>query len=234
MKVVILTGAGISAESGLRTFRAEDGLWEDYSIDEIATPEGYQRNPRLVQDFYNQRRKALFDPKINPNAAHFALAELEQQLGDNFLLITQNVDNLHERAGSKNIIHMHGSLLEAKCPLTEKVYPWTGDLSASDKCHCCEIRQPLRPNIVWFGEMPYEMDRIYDALADCDYFISIGTSGNVYPAAGFVKEANRAHAQTIELNLEPSNVENAFQIKRYGLATKIVPEFIHQLMQNNL
>ena len=231
MKVVVLTGAGISAESGIRTFRAEDGLWEDHSVEDVATPEGFQRNPKLVQKFYNDRRAKLFEPQIQPNAAHLALAKLEQELGKNMLVITQNVDNLHERAGTKNLIHMHGELLQVRCTRSGKIYPWQKDVSEEDRCRCCQPPQPLRPNIVWFGEMPFEMDRIFDALSECDYFISIGTSSNVYPAANFVREADFNGAETVELNLEPSKKHNNFKEKHYGPASKVVPEFVAQLLQ---
>ncbi|TNG96182.1 NAD-dependent protein deacylase [Pasteurellaceae bacterium USgator11] len=226
-KVVVLTGAGISAESGIRTFRASDGLWEEHRIEDVATPEGFQRNPELVQRFYNQRRQQLQQSEIQPNAAHYALAELEQKLAGNLLLITQNVDNLHERAGSKNLIHMHGELLKVRCQHCASVYPWQQDITTSD--HCAKCGGGLRPHIVWFGEMPFEMQRIYQALQQCDYFIAIGTSGNVYPAAGFVEEANFANATTVELNLEPSKGRSAFKQAYYGAATKVVPEYCRRL-----
>lgn len=231
LKIVVLTGAGISAESGIRTFRAEDGLWENHRVEDVATPEGYKRDPELVQRFYNERRRKLFDPEVQPNAAHLALAKLEETLGKNLLVVTQNVDNLHERAGSRNVIHMHGELLKVRCPNKGTVYDWQGDIKDEDRCTCCQIPRRLRPHIVWFGEMPLEMDRIYSALMDCDYFISIGTSGNVYPAAGFVQEANNWGAKTIELNLEPSLVKNAFQEARYGKASEIVPAFVTEVLE---
>ncbi|STO54086.1 deacetylase of acetyl-CoA synthetase, NAD-dependent [Canicola haemoglobinophilus] len=231
-KIVVLTGAGISAESGIRTFRASDGLWENHSIEDVATPEGFLRNPELVQQFYNERRRQLLSPEIKPNAAHIALAKLEEKFGDNLLLVTQNVDNLHERAGSKNIIHMHGELLKVRCVFKDTVYNWDKDITYKDRCTCCSQPKKLRPHIVWFGEIPFEMERIYDALSECDYFISIGTSGNVYPAAGFVQEANQAGAQTIELNLEPSLTGSAFKSSSYGKATEIVPKFVEELLQN--
>ncbi|MBR0572727.1 MULTISPECIES: Sir2 family NAD+-dependent deacetylase [Pasteurellaceae] len=230
MKVVVLTGAGISAESGIQTFRTSDGLWENHRIDDVATPEGFLRDPKLVQQFYNQRREKLFDPQIQPNAAHFALAKLEQKLGKDFLLVTQNVDNLHERAGSKNLIHMHGELLKVRCVKSGKVYHWEKAITSDDKCSCCNTPQVLRPHIVWFGEMPLEMERIYKRLQECDCFIAIGTSGNVYPAAGFVQEANYARANTVELNLEPSKTHSVFKQGYYGLASQIVPEFVDKLL----
>ncbi|TCT17793.1 NAD-dependent deacetylase [Bibersteinia trehalosi] len=231
LKIVVLTGAGISAESGIRTFRAEDGLWENHRVEDVATPEGYKRDPELVQCFYNERRRKLFDPEVQPNAAHLALAKLEEKLGENLLIVTQNVDNLHERAGSRNVIHMHGELLKVRCPNKGTVYDWQGDVKDEDRCTCCQIPRKLRPHIVWFEEMPLEMDRIYSALMECDIFISIGTSGNVYPAAGFVQEANNWGAKTIELNLEPSLVKNAFQEARYGKASEIVPAFVTEVLE---
>lgn len=230
-KIVILTGAGISAESGIRTFRASDGLWEEHHVEDVATPEGFARNPQLVQQFYNERRAKLFDPNIKPNAAHLALAELETELGKNLLVVTQNVDNLHERAGTRNLIHMHGELLQVRCVRSGRVYHWEQAVTEQDRCHCCNPPQVLRPHIVWFGEMPLEMERIYRALQTCDYFIAIGTSGNVYPAAGFVREANLCGAHTVELNLEPSSVGYAFKETRYGKAGIIVPQFVKDLRQ---
>ncbi len=230
-KIVVLTGAGISAESGIRTFRASDGLWENHHIDDVATPEGFKRNPKLVQCFYNERRAKLFEPQIQPNAAHLALAKLEAKLGKNFLLVTQNVDNLHERAGSKRLIHMHGELLKVRCTNSGKVYDWQKDITPESCCSCCIPTRTLRPHIVWFGEMPLEMERIEEALWECEMFVSIGTSGNVYPAAGFVDIANRANATTIELNLEPSKQKSAFLHKEYGLASEIVPKFVQEILQ---
>ena len=231
--IVILTGAGISAESGVRTFRAQDGLWENHRIEEVATPEGFARNPALVQRFYNDRRRQLHDPAIQPNAAHQALARLEREHGGGVLLVTQNVDNLHERGGSRQLLHMHGELNSMFCARTQMRYGITGDISADlccDCCDCCDRSGTLRPDIVWFGEMPYHMDAIYAALAGCDLFISIGTSGNVYPAAGFVSEARAHGAHTVELNLEPSQTRSAFAEHRYGPATLLVPPFVDELL----
>lgn len=228
--VVVLTGAGISAESGIRTFRAADGLWEEHNVEDVATPEGYRRDPELVQAFYNARRQQLQQEDIQPNAAHKALAMLEDALGDNFMLVTQNIDNLHERAGNKRVMHMHGELLKVRCTQSGQVFDWPGDLSVNDKCHCCQFPAALRPHIVWFGEMPIGMDEIYQALAKADFFIAIGTSGHVYPAAGFVHEARQGGAFTIELNLEPSQVESEFDEKKYGLASEVVPEFVHAFL----
>ncbi len=231
-RVVVLTGAGISAESGIRTFRATDGLWEEHRVEDVATPEGFARDPALVQRFYNDRRRQLQQPSIQPNAAHKALARLEAALGDNFLLVTQNIDNLHERAGNKNIIHMHGELLKVRCDWSGQVLPWTGDVNPEDKCHCCQFPRPLRPHVVWFGEMPLGMDEIYQAIHQADVFIAIGTSGHVYPAAGFVHEAKLQGAHTVELNLEPSQVGSEFEEKHYGLASEVVPAFVEQLLSD--
>ncbi len=230
-RVVVLTGAGISADSGIRTFRAADGLWAEHHVEDVATPEGFARNPQLVQRFYNDRRRQLQLPEIAPNAAHLALAKLEEALGDRFLLITQNIDNLHERAGNQHIIHMHGELLKVRCSQSGQVLEWTGDVTEEDKCHCCQFPAPLRPHVVWFGEMPLGMDEIYSALAMADLFIAIGTSGHVYPAAGFVHEAKLHGAHTVELNLEPSQVGSEFEEKQYGLASEVVPAFVDKLLK---
>ncbi|OTA19681.1 NAD-dependent deacylase [Xenorhabdus beddingii] len=229
--VVVLTGAGISAESGIQTFRSSDGLWEEHRVEDVATPEGFQRDPDLVQAFYNARREQLQQPKIQPNAAHYALAELEQELGDRFLLVTQNIDNLHERAGSQRVLHMHGELLKVRCCQSGQVIEWKTHLMMEDRCHCCQFPSPLRPHVVWFGEMPLGMEQIYSALADADIFIAIGTSGHVYPAAGFVHEAKLSGAQTVELNLEPSQVESLFDEKHYGHASEIVTQYVRSLIQ---
>lgn len=230
-RVVVLTGAGISAESGIRTFRAADGLWEEHRVEDVATPEGFQRNPALVQAFYNARRQQLQQPDIQPNAAHKALAELEQVLGDNFLLVTQNIDNLHERAGSQRVQHMHGELLKVRCVNSGQVLDWTEDLTPDDRCTCCQFPAMLRPHIVWFGEMPLGMEEIYQAIEQANLFIAIGTSGHVYPAAGFVHEAKLQGAHTVELNLEPSQVGNEFAERHYGLASEVVPEFVHTFLR---
>ena len=224
--IVILTGAGISAESGIKTFRACDGLWEEHRVEDVATPEGYARDPELVQRFYNARRHQLQRAEIHPNPAHYALARLERLLPGRVTLVTQNIDNLHESAGSKNLIHMHGELLKARCPGSGQVIEWRGDLHQEELCSCCQFPHPLRPHVVWFGEMPLGLDRIYSALAQCDLFISIGTSGAVYPAAGFVHEAGLNGAHTVELNLEPSEVGSQFDEKRYGPASLLVPAFV--------
>lgn len=231
-RIVILTGAGISAESGINTFRDAGGLWENHRIEDVATPEAFQRDPHGVQSFYNRRRAQLRDPAIQPNAAHLALAELEQALPGQVLVVTQNVDDLHERAGSRNVIHMHGELLKARCQSTETLVPADRDLDPALTCTVCGAAGCLRPHVVWFGEMPLEMERIYATLAGCERFISIGTSGNVYPAAGFVAEARASGAHTTELNLEPSEQLTAFHEHRHGRATELVPAYVRELLSD--
>ncbi|SEA08251.1 Sir2 family NAD+-dependent deacetylase [Microbulbifer marinus] len=229
-RIVVLTGAGISAESGIRTFRGADGLWENHRLEDVATPEAFARDPELVQRFYNERRRQLLSPDIAPNAAHRALAQLEQQFPGEFLLVTQNIDDLHERAGSRNLIHMHGELLKARCVISGELFPIQADLRTDAVCDCCQRSGTLRPHVVWFGEMPLQMDRIYQTLGECDLFISIGTSGNVYPAAGFVECANMAGAHSVELNLERSSVGDAFAEHRYGPASEVVTGFVRALL----
>lgn len=230
--IVVLTGAGISAESGLETFRGAGGLWEKYRIEDVATPEAFQNNPELVQRFYNERRKQLLGEKIQPNAGHKALARLEHEWNDEVLIVTQNIDDLHERAGSKNVLHMHGMLFEVRCINTGKVFTWKNDVEPQTLCECCEKTKTLRPHVVWFGEMPLEMDRISASLGNCALFLSVGTSGNVYPAAGFVQEARMtASAHTVELNLETSAVSHFFHEQHHGRASKIVPSYVERLLQ---
>jgi len=224
--IVILTGAGISAESGLRTFRDADGLWENHRVEEVATPEAFRRDPALVHRFYNERRRGL--AAVQPNAAHLALARLERAWTGPFLLVTQNVDDLHDRAGSSKLLHMHGELLKARCLGCGAVHDWPGDMDEASRCPACHAG-PVRPHIVWFGEMPLDMDRIYDAVERCDLFVAIGTSGHVYPAAGLV-QATPPGARTVELNLEPSRVASAFQEARTGRATDLVPAFVDELL----
>jgi NAD-dependent deacetylase len=225
-RLVILTGAGISAESGLRTFRAADGLWENHRVEDVATPEAFRRNPELVYRFYNERRRSLAE--VQPNAAHLALARLEREWPGELLLVTQNVDDLHDRAGSRHLLHMHGELLKGRCLGCGAVLDWPGDMDGDSRCPLC-THGSVRPHIVWFHELPLEMDRIYSALDHCDLFLAIGTSGHVYPAAGFV-EAVGPGARTVELNLEPSLVTSAFQEARTGRATGLVPAFVDALL----
>ncbi len=227
--IVILTGAGVSAESGLGTFRDEDGLWTKYDLNEVATPEGFARNPSLVHAFYNARRRNLLNSKSN--AAHAALADLEKKSDAEILLVTQNVDNLHEQAGSANLLHIHGELLKVRCTACHHEDEWLDDLSLSSSCPACITPGNLRPDVVWFGEMPKHMHDIYDALAQCDLFVSIGTSGSVYPASGFVAEARAAGAHTVELNMEPSEGESLFAEKHYGPATEVVPDYVRGLIE---
>ena len=229
MNLVVLTGAGVSAESGVPTFRASDGLWEGHRIEEVATPEGFAANPALVQDFYNQRRRQLAG--VQPNAAHRALADLAARWTDDFLLVTQNVDDLHDRAHADTppaprfeLIHMHGELKKARCTASGVVCDWTDDLEP-EHASPHHPQGVLRPHIVWFGEMPLAMERIEAALDACELFVSIGTSGAVYPAAGFVQQARMAGARTVEINLEPTQGARLFDEGVYGPATEAVPEF---------
>ncbi|ASM71297.1 MULTISPECIES: NAD-dependent deacylase [Roseobacteraceae] len=226
-KIVILTGAGISAESGLGTFRDKDGLWAEHRIEDVATPEGFARNPQLVVDFYNARRAQAAD--ASPNAAHVALARLEAAMPDNVLVVTQNVDNLHEKAGATNVLHMHGALDSALCAACD--HRWTAPLAmaAGDLCPACD-GPTARPDIVWFGEIPYYMEEIEMRLNEADIFAAIGTSGNVYPAAGFVQAAAAYGAMTVELNLEPSLVVSQFDETHFGPASQTVPKWVEGLL----
>lgn len=222
--IVILTGAGISAESGLGTFRDTDGLWTQYDLTEVATPEGFARNPALVHSFYNARRAGA--AQAVPNGAHQALADVARAPNINLTLITQNVDDLHERAGSKGVIHMHGALSGALCASCR--HRWSAPMIMSETQTCPACGQPkVRPDIVWFGEMPYRMDEIQDALGAADLFVAIGTSGTVYPAAGFAQEAARSGIPTLEINLEPSG--GVFAQGLYGRASEVVPQWVETL-----
>jgi len=225
--IVILTGAGISAESGLETFRSADGLWANHRVEHICTPEALERDPALVHHFYNQRRAAL--ATVAPNAAHDALARLEQAWSGDLLIVTQNVDDLHERAGSRRIIHMHGALNSALCAACGKRQPWRGDLPPGASCAFC-ADPALRPDIVFFGEVPYHMDRIEAALARAGLFVSIGTSGAVYPAAGFVRMAGALGVLTLEINLEPSAGSGWFDECRHGSAGTLVPAWVDEVL----
>ncbi|MCG8510639.1 MAG: NAD-dependent protein deacylase [Rhodospirillales bacterium] len=230
-KIVILTGAGISKESGLDTFRDADGIWARVGIEEVATPEAFARDPVKVHDFYNSRRRRLASGEVDPNAAHDALARLELEWPSDVLVVTQNVDNLHERAGSRNLIHMHGEHLKVRCDVCDAVYAWDGDITLDTACEACAETSGVRPHVVWFGEMPLDLETIYAALDDCALFVSIGTSGNVYPAAGFVSHVQaRGRAHTVELNLEPSEGASLFHESRYGPATEVVPRFVDDLL----
>jgi NAD-dependent deacetylase len=225
--IVILTGAGISAESGLRTFRADDGLWEDHRVEDVASPEGFRRDPELVQRFYDARRENIL--AATPNAAHRSLARLDSAWDGELLIVTQNIDDLHERAGAERVLHMHGEGLSAWCLACDARHPWTGTLLDGPPCPACG-EAALRPDIVWFGEMPYEMDRIFAAIARADLFVSIGTSGAVYPAAGFVQQAQSARARTLELNLERSQGSAWFDETRLGPASELVPAWVEEVL----
>jgi NAD-dependent deacetylase len=229
MQVVVLTGAGISAESGLPTFRDADGLWEGHRPEEVATPGAYARDPALVQRFYDERRAAL--SRVEPNAAHRALARLEDALGDDLLLVTQNVDDLHERGGSRQVLHLHGELRSALCSACGRRHPWTGGLAAWPPCPACGALE-LRPDVVWFGEVPYRMDEIWPRLETADLFCAIGTSGVVYPAAGFGELAASYGAHTVELNKTRSEVAPWVDDVRVGPATELVPAWVDEVISS--
>ena len=225
-KIVILTGAGISAESGIETFRADDGLWAQHRVEDVATPEGFAKDPELVVNFYNARRAQAAE--VEPNAAHIALGRLEAAYDGEVVVITQNVDDLHERGGTQNLYHMHGHLRGALCAACDHRWPAPMVMAPGDSCPSCSA-PAARPDIVWFGEMPYDMDILYQHLNEADIFASIGTSGHVYPAAGFVSEAQRAGAHTIEFNLERSAVGSQFAEHRIGPASETVTAWVNEL-----
>jgi NAD-dependent deacetylase len=225
--IVILTGAGISAESGIDTFRGAGGLWENHRVEDVATPEAFARDPGLVLRFYDQRRAAIQE-KL-PNAAHIALARLEKEWNGSLLIVTQNVDDLHERAGTGRVLHMHGEHLSAWCTSCDIRSRWRAPLLDRPPCPVCGARS-LRPDIVWFGEMPYRMGEIYTALREADLFVSIGTSGAVYPAAGFVRDARELGKRTLELNLEPSQGSLMFHESRLGPASELVPAWVEEVL----
>jgi len=227
MRIVVLTGAGISAESGVPTFRAADGLWEGHQVEEVATPQGFDWNPDLVHTFYDQRRAAL--DAVGPNPAHEALARLEAPLGEGFFLVTQNIDDLHERGGSQRVVHMHGELRSALCTSCGHRSPSPATLRDHPLCPGCGLPQ-LRPDVVWFGEMPYRMEEIEEAIVEADLFVSIGTSGAVYPAAGFVQLARAYGAHTLELNLDPSEGSHHFHEAHQGPAGALVPAWVDQVI----
>ena len=227
--IVVLTGAGISRESGLATFRDPDGIWARVRIEDVATPAAFARDPARVHAFYNARRRQIADPAVQPNAAHHALARLSRAWPGGVTVVTQNVDDLHDRAGTANLIHMHGELAKARCGLCGAVAPWREDLSVETACPSCGRAGGMRPHVVWFGEMPLEMAAIGAALDRCRLFLSIGTSGAVYPAAGFVAEV-RGRARTVELNLEPSEASHLFDETIHGRATVVVPAFVDRLL----
>jgi NAD-dependent deacetylase len=227
--IVVLTGAGVSAESGLATFRGPDGLWEGHRVEDVCTPEAFRRDPALVQAFYDTRRAKL--KEVEPNAAHRALARLDAEWPGELLIVTQNVDDLHERAGAKRVLHMHGELKSAWCLACDVRVRWEEELGSNPPCPACGATGRLRPDIVWFGEMPYEMERIDRALMEADLFVSIGTSGAVYPAAGFVQTARHAGARTLELNLEPSLGSVFFHESRVGPAGELVPVWVEEMLR---
>lgn len=226
--IVILTGAGVSAESGIDTFRAEGGLWEQHRVEDVATPEAFARDPDLVLRFYDMRRESIQTKQ--PNAAHHALARLDAEWPGDLLIITQNVDDLHERAGARRLLHMHGTHLTAWCLACDARPEWRDPLIHRPSCPVCGTPGQLRPDIVWFGEMPYQMERIYAAVGHCDLFVSIGTSGAVYPAAGLVREARSRGAMTLELNLEPSQGSRFFHESRHGPASVLVPAWVDEVL----
>lgn len=225
--IVILTGAGVSAESGIDTFRSAGGLWEQHRVEDVATPEAFARDPDLVLRFYDMRRAAVQE-KV-PNEAHFALARLDAAWKGDLLIVTQNVDDLHERAGARRMLHMHGEHLKAWCTACDSRPHWRAPLPDRPACPACGSRA-LRPDVVWFGEVPYFMDRIHAALRECDLFVSIGTSGAVYPAAGFVRAARDMGAQTLELNLEESQGSRWFHESRLGPASEVVPTWVEEVL----
>jgi NAD-dependent deacetylase len=229
--VVILTGAGISKESGLSTFRDRDGIWANVDINDVATPDAYHNNPTAVYSFHDSIRRKVLSDDVQPNAAHFALAKLEDAWAENVLIVTQNIDNLHERAGTENVIHMHGEILKARCPECGSTRSCWADLDANDLCSSCEMEAVLRPHVVWFGESPLEMLRIYAALDECETFISIGTSSSVYPAAEFISLVKaRQNVRTIEINLERSEKTDEFSESHLGLASEIVPRIVEEML----
>jgi NAD-dependent protein deacetylase/lipoamidase len=231
--IVVLTGAGISKESGIDTFRDKDGLWTRVNLEEVATLSAWHRDKKKVLDFYNDTRAMLRANHVAPNAAHKALAHLEQKYDGEVTIVTQNIDPLHEQAGSKNVIHMHGRDGEIRCMHCSTVFVSDIDLTPQSVCANCKTVGELRPNIVWFGEMPQRMDEIYAALERCGLFVAIGTSGEVYPAAGLVLEARRhAHAHTVELNLKPTGNQALFDEHIYGPATKTVPPYVERVLKS--
>jgi NAD-dependent deacetylase len=230
-RIFVLTGAGVSAESGLGTFRDPQGIWAKFNPLELATPEAFARDPAKVNAFYNLRRRNLLE--ASPNAAHAALARLERALAGKsgrLTLVTQNVDDLHERAGSRGVIHMHGELLRARCAACAHAGAWTAEIEPGSTCAGCGAVGAMRPDVVWFGEMPLHYDAIETALVAADLFVSIGTSGAVYPAAGLVADARARGIATLELNLEPSDGAALFDEGRYGPASQVVPVWVDELL----
>ncbi len=229
--IVILTGAGVSAESGVPTFRDPDGVWARHDPEEIATPGGFRRNPDLVHAFYNDRRRQLLSPDIRPNAAHHALARLERARPGCVTLVTQNIDDLHERAGSAEPLHMHGELLKARCIRSGRVQDCRQDITTATPCSCCRSAGLLRPHVVWFGEIPFGLDRIHRQVRACGLFVAIGTSGQVHPASTLVALARDHGARTIELNLERTGSTWIFDESRHGPAATLVPEWVDSMLE---
>ena len=226
--IFVLTGAGISAESGIPTFRGDTGLWESHRVEDVATPEGFQRNPALVFEFYNARRAKIREAQ--PHAGHLALARLEREFPGTVTLVTQNIDDLHERAGSRHVIHMHGEAMKARCQHCECISPCADSLDATNRCPVCGTVGQLRPHIVWFGEVPLLMDEISLALSQADLFLSIGTSGNVYPAAGFAAQAARCGIRTMEINPNTTEISPHFDEHLRGPAGVKIPELVERLL----
>ncbi|CCW60610.1 unnamed protein product [Phytomonas sp. EM1] len=232
--ILILTGAGISVESGLSTFRDSNGLWCNHRIEDVATLEAFALQPEVVQRFYNERRRKLQEACVKPNAAHYALARLQREMKGNVHIVTQNVDNLHERAGSTDVVHMHGELLKARCRFTDEVFDIVGDIDpAKDRCTCCNELGTLRPHIVWFGEMPLFMEKIEELLSKTELFVCIGSSGQVYPAAGFVTRARFAGAKTLEINIEKTGDYNDFSKTLIGKASEVVPKWVDSMLDGS-
>lgn len=235
MNIVILTGAGISAESGIKTFRDNGGLWENHRVEEVASAEGFKANPDLVYRFYNDRRRQLLAPELKPNDGHEAIAHLINTLSSKenitIQLITQNVDNLHERAGAKDVWHMHGELMKMRCQETGEVFESLESFDATTPCPCCQQQGNLRPHIVWFGEHPFYLDKAFSLLALCDLFISIGTSGHVYPAAQFVS-MTPDDCHRIEVNLEGTPVSHNFNEHITGAAGVVLPKLVQRILKD--
>jgi NAD-dependent deacetylase len=233
--IFILSGAGISRESGIKTFREKDGLWDDHRIEDVCTIEAFQRNPDLVNNFYNERKKLLNDPKILPNLAHKYIAKLEKYSKKEFLLVTQNIDDLHEKAGSKNLLHMHGTLNKAYCMYCSQIIKLDFNLSTRYKCKNCNNKGKVRVDVVWFGEQPKYLDKIYSFLDKTDVFISVGTSNNVYPAAGLIDYLVqfRRNVELFEFNIEKTNKSSLFKKIYKGLASKTIPKFVEEIINNN-
>jgi NAD-dependent deacetylase len=230
--IFILTGAGISRESGIATFRGAGGLWGKVRVEDVATPEGFARDPERAHAFYNALRRRLVAGAFAPNAAHQALARLESGAGEPVFLVTQNIDDLHERAGSASVLHMHGELRKARCRNCRGTMLWDEDLSRASRCPLCGAAGSLRPHVVWFGEMPLRLGEIEAALRSCRQFVAIGTSGTVYPAAGFAAAARERGAGALELNLEPSANAAVFDRGIYGRASETVPRWVEETLKN--